>query len=360
MPLRRVVVTGGGTAGHVVPAIPVIEALSAQGCEVHFVGGVEGPERGLVANLPATYHGVRTGKLRRYLSAQNLLDCFRIPLGVLQAWRLLRRIAPDVVFSKGGFASFPAVLGAWLNGVPVVAHESDLTPGLANRLALPFVAALCLNFDATPAHRRRRTVVTGTPLRQQLLDGDAQRGRALLGIDGSNAQRPVLLVVGGSQGAVRLNEVVRAALPKLLSSHWVVHVCGQGRTDAAYAGKPCYVQVEYMDDGWGDVIAAADLVVSRAGANALSEWLTLGVPHLLVPLPKTASRGDQIENAAFAATNGWSLVISEDELDAATLQAGIAKLAHLAPDIRQRLGRFRARDSTTLILAELERAAALS
>ena len=360
MPLSRVVVTGGGTAGHVVPAIPVVEALSAQGCEVHFVGGVEGPERGLMANLPAIYHGVRTGKLRRYLSMQNLLDCFRIPLGVFQAWQLLRRIAPEVVFSKGGFASFPAVLGAWLNGIPVVAHESDLTPGLANRLALPFVAALCLNFDAsTMARRRLRTVVTGTPLRRQLLEGDARRGRALLGIDGG-AERPVLLVVGGSQGAARLNEVLRAALPELLKSHWVVHVCGPGRTAAGYADQPGYMQVEYVDDGWGDVIAAAGLVVSRAGANALSEWLTLGVPHLLVPLPKTASRGDQLENAAFAAANGWSLVIEEHELDAATLLAGIAKLADDAPDVRRRLQTFRTRDSTALILDELERAAASS
>lgn len=358
MPLKRVVVTGGGTAGHVVPAIPIVEALSARGCEVHFVGGLDGPERSLVANLPATYHGVRTGKLRRYLSVQNLLDCFRIPLGVFQAWRLLRRIAPDVVFSKGGFASFPAVLGAWLNGIPVVAHESDLTPGLANRLALPFVAALCLNFDASAAGRRLRTVVTGTPLRRQLLAGDAERGRALLGID-DNAERSVLLVVGGSQGAARLNEVVREALPKLLGSHWVVHVCGPGRTSSAYAGNHGYKQVEYLDDGWGDVIAAADLVVSRAGANALSEWLTLGVPHLLIPLPKTASRGDQLENAAFAAAKGWSLVIEEQELDATTLLAGIAKLADLAPEIRQRLRSFRARDSTTLIVDELERAAAL-
>ena len=357
MPLNRVVVTGGGSAGHVVPAVPVMEALLAQGCDVHFVGGVEGPERDLVATLPATYHGVLTGKLRRYLSLQNLLDCFRIPVGVLQAWRLLRRIAPDVVFSKGGFASFPAVLGAWLNGIPVVAHESDLTPGLANRLALPFVATLCVNFDASAGSasaRQLRTVATGTPLRRELLAGDAERGRAALGIAGS---QPVLLVVGGSLGAAHLNEVVREALAELLKTHWVVHVCGPGKTNAAYADQRGYMQFEYVGDGWGDVIAAADLVLSRAGANALGEWLALGVPHLLVPLPKTTSRGDQIENAAFAAANGWSLVIQEHDFNATTLLAGIAKLADCAPDFRRSLQTFRTRDSTALILGELERAA---
>ena len=357
MPLSRVVVTGGGSAGHVVPAVPVIQALLTQGCEMHFVGGNAGPERDLVAALPLCYHAVSTGKLRRYLSLENLLDCLRVPAGILQAWWLLRRLRPQVVFSKGGFASFPAVVGAWLNRVPVVAHESDLTPGLANRLALPFVAALCVNFEPTAAKvARKRVVVTGTPLRAALLDGDAERGRALLGID--DEARRVLLVVGGSLGAAALNEAVTAALDELLRSWVVVHVRGPGKLDVTLANRIGYIQREYVDDGWGDVIAAADLVVSRAGANALYEWLALGKPHLLVPLPRTASRGDQLENAAFAATQGWSLVIEEHELNSTTLAAAVAKLADLSPDIRQRLGMFAMRDSVRLIVAELERAAA--
>ena len=358
MPLSRVVVTGGGSAGHVVPAVPVMQALLAQGCEVHFVGGKAGPERDLVAALPLRYHAVSTGKLRRYLSLENLLDCFRIPAGILQAWWLLRRLRPQVVFSKGGFASFPAVVGAWLNRVPVVAHESDLTPGLANRLALPFVASLCVNFEPTVAKvARKRVVVTGTPLRRALLDGDAKRGRAMLGI-GDEARR-VLLVVGGSLGAAALNEAVTAAVDELLRSWVVVHICGPGKLDATLAERAGYLQHEYVDDGWGDVIAAADLVVSRAGANALYEWLALGKPHLLVPLPRTASRGDQLENAAFAAAQGWSLVIEEHELNSTTLTAAIARLAELSPDIRRRLSTFARRDSVRLIVAELERAAAV-
>ena len=366
MPLSRVAVTGGGTAGHVVPAIPIMQALLGQGCEVFFVGGATGPERDLVAPLGVRFHAVSTGKLRRYLSFDNVLDALRIPLGICQAWRLLRRLRPQVLFSKGGFASFPAVVGAWLNGVPVVAHESDLTPGLANRLAAPFIRTLCVNFDATgseSANGVERVVVTGTPLRSELLAGDAQRGRALLGFDEANGgapAKPVLLVVGGSLGAAALNDVVRGALDRLLKRYRVVHVCGAGKLDPALDSEPGYAQREFVGDEWGDVIAAADLVVSRAGANALCEWLALGKPHLLVPLPKTASRGDQIENAAFAESKGWSLVIPEHELNSTTLVDGVARLASLAPEIARRLETFRSADSVAIVLAELHRAAGVA
>ena len=362
MPLKRVAVTGGGTAGHVLPAVPVMERLLAQGCEVHFVGSASGLEEGLLEGMPVTYHAVRSGKLRRYFSLRNLADAGRVPLGAAQAWRLLRNIRPQAVFSKGGFVAFPAVLGAWLNRIPVVVHESDLTPGLANRLSMPFAASLCLNFEATATGRPRRegqrTVVTGTPLRRELARGCAGRGRRLLGVDG--IAKPMLLVVGGSSGATRLNAVVRATLDSLLERYVVVHVCGPGRTSAEHSALPGYVQREYVREGWGDVIAAADLVVSRAGANALCEWLALGKPHLLVPLPRTASRGDQIENAAFAASNGWSLVLTEEALCAKALVAALAKLADEAKAIRRRLAGFATRDSVALIVAELERAAGIA
>ena len=359
MSLKRVLATGGGTAGHVLPAVPVLQALSAEGCELHFVGGKKGPERRLVAHLSLRYHAVSTGKLRRYVSLENLVDCFRIPAGIVQAWWLLRRLRPQVVFSEGGFASFPAVVGAWLNRIPVVAHESDLTSGLANRLAKPFISSMCVTFEATAdKFGHQRVVVTGTPVRRELIDGDAERGRTLLGIDEALRDgRHVLLVVGGSLGATALNAAVTAALDDLLRSCVVVHVRGAGKLDETLASKAGYIQLEYVDDGWGDIIAAADLVVSRAGANALCEWLTLGKPHLLVPLPRSVSRGDQLENASFAAAQGWSLVIEEHELNSTTLVAAVAKLDDLSRTIRQRLKTFAARDSTRLIIAELERAA---
>lgn len=361
MPLSRVAVAGGGTAGHVVPAIPIMQALLKQGCEVCFIGGKSGPERELVAPLGVPFHAVSTGKLRRYFSLQNLLDALRIPIGIGQAWRLLRRVRPQVLFSKGGFASFPAVVGAWLNGIPVVAHESDLSPGLANRLSAPFTRSLCVNFDATESdlsRRNKRVVVSGTPVRGELLAGNAERGRALLGAEPHGAHaKPVLLVVGGSLGATALNAVVRSALEQLLARWRVVHVCGPGKLDAGLAETPGYMQHEYVGAQWGDIIAAADLVVSRAGANALCEWLALGKPNLLVPLPTSASRGDQVENAAFAERNGWSLVIPEHELNSKTLAEGVARLADLAPDFARRLETFRTRDSVAIIVGELERAA---
>lgn len=354
-------VTGGGTAGHVLPALPVVETLLARGVDVDFVGGRTGFEERLVTPLNTgrgeaprlTYHGIATGKLRRYFSLANLADAFRVPLGVWQAWRLIGRVRPDVVFSKGGFVSFPVVLSAWLRRVPVVAHESDLTPGLANRLAAPFVQSLCVNFDLHAA-KHRRVVITGTPLRTDLREGDATRGREALGVTGD---KPLLLVVGGSLGATRLNEVVREALDGLLAHYTVTHVCGPSKVDAALADTPGYTQLEYVDAGWGDIIAAAQLVVSRAGAGALYEWCALGKPHLLVPLPKTASRGDQIENAAFAKARGWSLVLAEEALTPVTLLDSVATLAAEAPRIRERLTTFQARDSVALIIRELERAA---
>ena len=349
----RVVVTGGGSAGHVVPALPVIEALRGLGCTVDFIGSRSRLEKELIEPLGVSYHGIRTGKLRRYLSFENLLDCFRIPVGIWQAWRTLGRLRPDVVFSKGGYVSFPVVVGAWLRRIAVVAHESDLTPGLANRLSVPFVKAVCVNFETT-TFGNARVAVTGTPLRPALFAGDAARGRALLGL---GPDRPLLLVVGGSLGAARMNEVVRVSLPKLLADYAVAHVCGAGKLDAAWADESGYVQLEYVADGWGDIIAAADLVVSRAGANALYEWLVLRKPHLLVPLPETASRGDQVDNAAYAERRGYSLVMPEHELNSETLVAAVAKLAALAPAIRERLAGFQVRDSTALIVAELERAA---
>jgi UDP-N-acetylglucosamine--N-acetylmuramyl-(pentapeptide) pyrophosphoryl-undecaprenol N-acetylglucosamine transferase len=320
---RHVLFTGGGSAGHVVPCLPLIEHFQRLGATVSYVGSHTGPEANLVAATGVAFHAIRSGKLRRYWSWRNVADLWWIAVGILQAWWLLRRLRPTVLFSKGGYAAFPVVIAAWLWRVPVVAHESDLTPGLANRLSLPFVAAVCTTFAVTRFPARRVPVIhTGTPLRQALLAGDAARGRALLGAPA----RPIVLVVGGSLGAVALNAAVRAALPTLLESFCVAHVCGPGRVDASLAGCADYRQFEYVGDGWGDLLAAADVVVSRAGANSLYELVALGKPHLLVPLTRQASRGDQLANAAYAAERGWSRVLQEAELQPARLSEAVLAL----------------------------------
>tara|TARA_B100000315_G_scaffold236949_1_gene253275 strand:+ start:3960 stop:5036 length:1077 start_codon:yes stop_codon:yes gene_type:complete len=334
--VSRILFTGGGSAGHVIPALPVVRACLDRGDTVDFIGSHSGLEQRLVEGMGVRYHGITTGKLRRYFSVANLVDAFRVLGGCWQAFRMLGRISPDVVFSKGGFVSFPVVIAAWLRRIPVVAHESDYSPGLANRLSMPFIEVLCTNFlETCPARFKGRVVHSGTPVRRELMEGSAVRARERLGVP---PDRGVLVVTGGSLGADALNAVVREALDALLKGFDVVHVCGEGK--ATGLKQRGYHEFEYVGEGWGDLLAAADVVVSRAGANALFELLTLAKPMLLVPLPARASRGDQIENAEFARVHGYAEVIAESELDAASLCECVEKIFRARPDWLRSLERF--------------------
>jgi UDP-N-acetylglucosamine--N-acetylmuramyl-(pentapeptide) pyrophosphoryl-undecaprenol N-acetylglucosamine transferase len=352
--VKHLLCTGGGTAGHVIPAIPVIERALANGVRVSFIGSTSGLEASLLAGLPVEYHGIATGKLRRYVSFENLLDVFRVIAGIWQAILLVRRLKPDVVFSKGGFVSFPVVFAAWLLRVPIVAHESDLSPGLANRLSLPFVRTLAVTFPVTRAHGfRGRTVVAGTPLRDALVNGAPGRGRAMIA---APPGRPVLLVTGGSLGAEALNRAVVDALDDLLQDFVVVHVCGPGKTPDVR--REDYHPLEYVREGWGDLLAAADLVVSRAGANTLYELMALRKPNLLVPLSHKVSRGDQIENAAYAVSLGASQSLPEEALTRGSFVAAVRAAWHARPAMSGALAAIPTPDSTAVLYAELERAAA--
>lgn len=347
----QLLVVGGGSAGHVIPALPVIAAMQQAGAEVTFVGTHSGLEEELVASAGVTFHAISAGKFRRYFSWQNFTDLFRIGVGVVQAFFFIGRCKPDVVFSKGGFVSFPIAFASWLRRVPVVAHESDLTPGLANRLVLPFVDTLCVSFAQTKvAAGGARVVHTGTPLRTSILQGDAERGRQLLDVDTS---RPLLIVTGGSLGADSLNAVVRDALPELAEHFVVVHVCGRGKLKSIEAAG--YLQFEYVDEGWGDMLAAADIVLSRAGANALFELLALRKLNLLVPLSAQASRGDQVANAAFAEESGYSVVVAEQALDTTSLMVALETLLAHRQQYQDALATFVVPDATAAITAELLR-----
>ena len=345
---KRVVVTGGGTAGHVVPAIPVIERLLEDDIRISFVGSKSGLEERLLESIRVDFHAITTGKLRRYFSVENLLDFFRVFVGIAQAFNLLRKLKPMVVFSKGGYVAFPVVVGAWLNRIPVVAHESDVTPGLANRLSLPFIRSLCLNFPNKQI-RAKRVLMTGTPLREHLMNGDAGRGRVFLGV---GSDLPILLVVGGSLGAQSINDAVRDVVTGLTQQFFVVHVCGPGNVLVELSNSR-YRQFEYINEEWGDVLAAADLVVSRAGANALFELLALRKTNLLIPLSRKASRGDQIENAVMAESHGWSLVLWEENLNPASLMAAIEFIQRDPDYWRKNLNEFQVPDSVNLIYEEL-------
>ena len=318
----RVVVTGGGSSGHVTPALAVIERGLDRGWSVDYIGSNTGIERALVEAAHLRYHSIPVGKLRRYFSLQNFVDPLFVVAGMLQATLLVRKLRPQVVFSKGGFVSFPVVFGAWVNRVPVVAHESDTTPGLANRMSMPFVRVLCVANGETRNHvpRSLRVEETGTPLRKALFEGNRERGMQEFGLD---PKLRTLLVFGGSLGASTINEAVRALLPDLGEDTQVIHVCGKGKLDPTLAGLPRYRQYEYMQDEFPDALACADLVVCRAGANSIAELIALAIPTIVVPLAAAQSRGDQLENADRFVAAGFGWKIPDEELAASTLAEAI-------------------------------------
>lgn len=313
---KKIILTGGGSAGHVTPNLALLPQLLAEGIEVHYIGTADGIERTILSERKdVTYHIISSGKLRRYFSWKNFTDPFRVMRGLFQARRVMREVKPAAVFSKGGFVSVPVVIAAHGKHIPVVTHESDYTPGLANKINAKFADRICVTFEDTLAHVGAKGVHTGTPIRPELYQGDKERGLAFLGFDD---KKPVLLIMGGSLGASVVNDAVRAALPKLLISYDIVHLCGKGKVEEQL-NQPGYRQFEYVNEALPDVLAATDVVVSRAGANAVFEFLALSKPALLIPLPRSASRGDQILNAGYFARKGFAMVLEQESLTPETL-----------------------------------------
>lgn len=344
--------TGGGSAGHVTPNLAIIERVLSEGWRVVYAGSAKGIERSLIEKQRLPYFVVATGKLRRYFSWQNFFDLLRIPLGIFQAALLCRSLRPRIVFSKGGFVAFPIVVGAWLNRVPVIAHESDLTPGLANRLSFPFARRICVTFSqcAHSFRRRDKVVVTGSPIREGLLAGDAAEGLRCCGFAG---EKPVLLVLGGGLGASSINRTVRNLLPGLLKTWQVVHLRGHGKLDPELEELPGYCQFEYLNEELAHVLACAEMVISRAGANSIYELIALCKPHILIPLSKKASRGDQVVNARYFEERGLSLVIEEETLTEEVLALALEELDQKKAELKRRLQDYPLPDSVSLIYGEL-------
>ena len=318
--MKKILLTGGGTAGHVTPNIALLPDLKAEGYDIHYIGSYEGMEKKLIEAQGIHYDGISTGKFRRYLSAKNLSDPFRVIKGFHQAKKLIREYKPDVVFSKGGFVAVPVVLAAGHYHIPVIIHESDMTPGLANKICMRTASKICCNFPETvkllPADK---AVLTGTPIRRELLNGSRAAGFAFTGLTND---KPILLMMGGSTGSRAVNAGLRSALPQLLKEFHVIHLCGKGNLDSKLA-QPGYVQYEYISDELKDLFAISDIVLSRAGANAICELLALKKPNILVPLPADVSRGDQILNANSFQKQGFSYVLEEKKLNADTLIAAV-------------------------------------
>lgn len=315
---KRIVFTGGGTAGHVTPNMALIQEFQQDHWDVSYVGSADGIECSMMEALDIPFYPVSSGKLRRYLSLKNFLDPFKIIAGIFQSFMLFFKLKPDVVFSKGGFVAFPVVVGAWLNRIPVVAHESDMTPGLANKLCYPFVKKICLTFAESKKYFKdvNKTVVTGTPIRPQLFGGNREQGLALCGF---SADKPCILVIGGSLGAGSINRCIREAINELTTNYQVVHLCGKGKLDPSLEGVHGYRQFEFAHEELADLFAVASIVISRSGANSLYEILALIKPHILIPLSTQVSRGDQLQNARYFEKLGISRVILDEELTADTL-----------------------------------------
>ena len=328
----HIVLTGGGSAGHVTPHLALLPYFQEKGCTVEYIGSKTGIEKEIITEAGLPYHGISSGKLRRYFSLKNFSDPFRILGGYFEAKKILRKSKPDVLFSKGGYVSVPVVFAAHSLGIPVVMHESDYTPGLANKLCLPKAEKICFSFEAAAAEvPAEKAVVTGAPVRASLLSGSRSAGLAHLGFSG---QKPVLLIMGGSLGALSVNIALDEIMDWLLEQFDVVHIRGNGKLNAELNKRSGYVQYEYVSEGLEDIFAASDLMISRAGSNAIFELLALRLPNLLIPLPLEASRGDQILNARYFEKMGYSDVLMQNDITPEVLKAHITALCEHAPAMR--------------------------
>ncbi|MCW8386076.1 undecaprenyldiphospho-muramoylpentapeptide beta-N-acetylglucosaminyltransferase [Fluoribacter dumoffii] len=351
--MPMIVFTGGGTAGHVAPNVALINEFSQKGWDIAYIGSAQGIEKQMIEPLKIPFYSISSGKLRRYLSLKNLMDPFKILFGIMQSFFLLNKLKPDVVFSKGGFVAFPVVVGAWLNRIPVVAHESDMSPGLANRLCFPFVNKICLTFEAGKKHFKRqdKIEVTGTPIREQLFSGNVDRALELCGF---KTPKPCLLAIGGSLGAGSINRCIRDALDQLTKEYQIIHICGKGKLENSLKEREGYEQFEYVNEELADLFAAASIVISRAGANSLYEILALGKPHILIPLPAEVSRGDQIQNARYFKELGISCVIEDRALTPETLVHALHELERNKKDIINKINALGIRSATDRIVAIIE------
>ena len=323
--MKKIIMTGGGTAGHVTPNIALMPALKEAGFDIEYIGSINGMEKGLIEATGTPYHGISSGKLRRYFDWKNFSDPFRVLKGYGQAVSLMKKIKPDVVFSKGGFVSVPVVLAARHCHIPAIIHESDITPGLANKIAIKGAKKVCCNFPETMKYLPAdKAVLTGSPIRRELFSGNAENAIRLCNF--KDHSKPVLLMIGGSLGSKIVNEAVRKVLPELLEKFYVIHLCGKGNLDNSLSGTIGYAQFEYASSELTDMFALADMAISRAGANSICELLALHKPNILIPLSAAASRGDQVLNANSFKKQGFSYVLEEEHLTAESLLKAVQEV----------------------------------
>ncbi|NFN18102.1 undecaprenyldiphospho-muramoylpentapeptide beta-N-acetylglucosaminyltransferase [Clostridium botulinum] len=344
----KVIMTGGGTAGHVTPNLALVPALKENGFEVKYIGSKDGIEKEIIKNNNIPYFQISSGKLRRYFDLKNFSDPFKVLKGIKDANKILKKEKPDVVFSKGGFVAVPVVIAAHLRKIPVVAHESDMTPGLANKLSAPFCSKLCVTFRESLKYiKDNKGVLTGSPIRTEILNGSKEKG---LKICNFNKSKEVILIMGGSLGSKIINDEIRGSLELLLKDFNIIHICGKGNLDNNLLNKVGYKQFEYVSEELPDLMSVADYIISRAGANSIFEFLALRKPMLLIPLSKKASRGDQILNANSFKNEGYALVLNEEELINSTLYNKILELKSNKKNIINAMNNMNGKNSIDLII----------
>lgn len=317
---KKIVLTGGGTAGHVSPNIALIPCLLDMGYEIHYIGTAHGIERKLTKHYQLTYHSISSGKLRRYFAVKNFTDPFRVVIGIMQSYWLMRKIKPNLIFSTGGFVSVPVVIAGWFHKFPSIIHELDISTGLATKLTTPFATKICAAFQEAMAYLpKQKSLYTGTPIRKEILSGTREKGYQITGF---NLDKPILLFVGGSQGSKKINDLVRKALPQLRDKYQIIHICGQGKLDNALKDEG-YVSYDYVGKNLSHLFAIASIIISRAGTNSIMEILSMKKPNILIPLPASASKGDQILNATAFAAKGFSYVLDEKAITVKKLLAAV-------------------------------------
>lgn len=306
----KIAFTGGGTAGHVTPNLALIEELKRD-YELIYIGMKNSMEEELISKEGIKFYGINSGKLRRYFDFKNFTDIIKIKLGFFQSLYILKKNKIKLLFSKGGFVSCPVVWAAWFCRIPVIIHESDITPGLANRLSLPFAKHIAFSFPETQNHiDGNKAIFTGLPIRQELFSGNENKGLAFSSLTHG---KPIILVTGGSQGSKYINDLIRNNLPELLKKYEICHLCGKGQLNSKLNNVKGYSQFEYINKELKDLFAISDLIISRAGATFIFEILALKKLNILIPLSKKVSRGDQILNAKSFEKSGYSKVVQEEE-----------------------------------------------
>ena len=350
---KQILLTGGGTAGHVMVNLALIPLLKEAGYKIDYIGSYDGIEKDLISPIEGvTYHAISTGKYRRYRSIENIKDPFKVLNGIRQSVQLIHKLKPSIIFSKGGFVSVPVLIAAKLTQTPAVIHESDLTPGLANKIAMPFAKKILVTFEETLQYvDEKKAAFIGAVVRPELFEGSKQRACQLLDF---NSNDPILLVMGGSTGAKHLNEFIRSQLEVLTKKYQVIHLTGRGLMDESI-NHPRYHQFDYVKDELNDLLTSADVIVSRAGANAIFEFLALKKPMLLIPLPKRVSRGDQILNASVFEQAGFAKVLDEDELTVTTFFETLTQLEQDTPDMVARMAKRDAKDAIQQVLETIRK-----